>query len=190
MREKYGKLNLVTSMKLTMSLYSLYTKLSTSSSPRKAIEKSLNLPIRPSLLKTLDDRAFKATTPFRPRQSYSGDDSLFGDKNEGNNRVRNDLSQVDDSLWETASGSLLTSSKAFRPKKQSDQVQVLRNLVSWVETNKLKQSMHSFLREAVIDTLLTKPDEKLAALENIKFKEQLLYVFSTWYFNISVHKDS
>ena len=194
MKLKYGKLNMITCVKVVMSVYSAYQWLPQSNKLKRRIQKRLGLQdISIDLFSKYvrsasvgESAPGKVATKNRLEQE---DEFLFPSSNQSythalsSRRVSSPSpirSVSDNSLWgweEKKHGrtGYTRSGREYRAKRP----------LALVDRNprRLMQEFSVFLREVICEFLLdnvAKDTKKLMVNENSKFREEVIYVYSTW----------
>lgn len=172
MKTKYGKLNMITTMKIGMSLYSISKYLGEKSSLRKKIEHLLGF-----------NQVSSTDLPQksgRTLEAKDDDSQLFSSDiiRQKTLPISSRLEDVGDSeLWQEVS-------KQNRPRKVRRRGRMFTTAGNRPATEKdshqYVQLLCQFLGESICELFRLSPEDRSSALESGKFREQLLYIYSTW----------
>jgi hypothetical protein len=184
MRQKYGKLNMITEMKIIMASYTSYLWLPRSNKLNKKFE---------SLLKFKEisiDKLTHENSNLRksPSNLFSKPMSEYNIKNVQTSplwsskslKSRSSNSVLDESLWES-DRPLDKTNKVNRQTREfilkSDKIR-LSNKDS--DFNEFSKGLVNFLCEAFLESLLVEKEELTLLLESAQFRDQFLYILSSW----------
>ena len=201
MKIKYGKMNMITCMKVAMSVYSTYQWLPRTNKLRIKIEKRLGLK-NDLTIETIYGRI----SAVRSKRNYSKmknknmekiidyinnddeDDTLFSSSSSFSSSTSRlykpapFLKKSDDSLWEPEESNnkrtkYIRSGREFKVKKFRS--------ISETNPRQLMRELSRYLREIICEMIVdTETREGTSTTElahnNPKFKEEVIYIYATW----------
>ena len=187
MRQKYGKLNMITEMKIIMASYTSYLWLPRSNKLNKKFESLLRFK-EISIDKLTNERS---NLQKSPSNLFSKPMSKYNIKNiqaspslssKSNLECLSSNSVLDESLWESDRPLVNTQTNKINRRNReliskSDTIRLSNNESN---SNEFSKGLVNFLCEAFLESLLVEKEELTLLLESAQFRDHFLYVLSSW----------